>query len=531
MEVPELIEVMDGGGAKRSSKKLRLQIDDKGRVYIKIGTKKVILSDSLLKFKRLSAVTLRRLLDLLIKRRKKRAKRGKKGVAVSGVPKLISTGSNGEYIPPPGASQIISSAFREANNLRAELEALKSKAIEAPPEVKAIEAPPGTSAIEAPPEASGPRLPERPAVQAPPARATIAPLSSSEQDTSSAPQSEDPSRIAMRAKKNALLERYKARHDRYVAQLEPKLEKATKNSKEMKTAQGRENARKKADMYQGMIDAENDKYDRRVNAILVGGPIEESSASESSSSVRIERSKKSEDDRKSSESDGNPLDKAKTNAELAVKRENEPAPPRVRFSNTRDNPIVIEDDPEASAIANELLGNGSGRTNDSLLGYQVNQIMASDPNYAGVTFVDKLYETLKPHVDEDITNVIVNTLTSDAPPGSTGHYIAIRIDNDREEVCIFDPLADPPSETLMRELTKFLEHTPEEYQIKVNQVRSQRDDSTNCGFHSCLFLERMNSGDTFKTATYYDKIDNTQAGERDAKKFQLAHEPRDFEFK
>jgi hypothetical protein len=64
------------------------------------------------------------------------------------------------------------------------------------------------------------------------------------------------------------------------------------------------------------------------------------------------------------------------------------------------------------------------------------------------------------------------------------------------------------------------------YKLKINMVKDQKDDTSNCGFYVIKFLDDRFDGKSFKDASMFSKIDfskvkdNSKQGEKAIEKYK-----------
>jgi Ulp1 family protease len=89
----------------------------------------------------------------------------------------------------------------------------------------------------------------------------------------------------------------------------------------------------------------------------------------------------------------------------------------------------------------------------------------------------------------------------------------------------FDPLAQSPPPAFIKEIKKLVSKhfgKGKIYQLKINYVKSQNNNTNTCGFHACKFLKDRFEGQNWKQATKFKVIEDSIRGEADIKKFQNA---------
>lgn len=121
--------------------------------------------------------------------------------------------------------------------------------------------------------------------------------------------------------------------------------------------------------------------------------------------------------------------------------------------------------------------------------------------------LDKLDE----YVSEGMSKfgAIINTDTIPQKNPESGHWTAVFINNtdDFKSVEFFDPLVSTPSKKLIQKLKDiaYMINPEDMFKFKINALKTQPDESDNCGFHSMLFLEKRFNNVSWCEASGYDR--------------------------
>ena len=156
---------------------------------------------------------------------------------------------------------------------------------------------------------------------------------------------------------------------------------------------------------------------------------------------------------------------------------------------------------------------------DGLYDDQVQDIIKSKTRKLVPVIMADQIKTLVPLVDKHTKEFgfIINKESSIDGDGT--HWMACFIDIPRAEVDFYDPLVSQPSKEFLKGI-KFLidKIDPELYlKIKVNNIKDQANDTSNCGFFCAKFLIDMFKGKKFKQAS---RFDNSKIGEENIEKFK-----------
>lgn len=127
--------------------------------------------------------------------------------------------------------------------------------------------------------------------------------------------------------------------------------------------------------------------------------------------------------------------------------------------------------------------------------------------FSGVIASDEIKD-LKDDVRRGPETSFIMNLDDHTKSGSHWVPVYIRWTNTKSggpEVDYADSFGDPPSKETVRQLKELVKarRAPYMLKMKVNRIKSQREDSDTCGGHSMRFLHDMYDGKTFKEATGY----------------------------
>lgn len=195
--------------------------------------------------------------------------------------------------------------------------------------------------------------------------------------------------------------------------------------------------------------------------------------------------------------------------------------PEIAFSNAGVPPPII-DSVENSQPPPEDIQEGQGMNADEggLYNTDINHYMKGFKQFKGVAPIDMIHRYIHPQKNDKMFGFIMNTENHDV---GVGHWVAIVISDNTIEY--FDPLAQSPSPRFFKEIKKLVsKHFGKGniYQLKVNYVKSQNNNTNTCGFHACKFLKDRFEGQNWKQATKFKVIEDSIRGEKDIKKFQDA---------
>jgi len=141
-------------------------------------------------------------------------------------------------------------------------------------------------------------------------------------------------------------------------------------------------------------------------------------------------------------------------------------------------------------------------------------------NFIPVIANDQI-KLLNPHIKKDTEKFgfIVNT---DDSTGNGKHWKAVFLSRPDASVEIYDSLVSIPSRKFMKDVSGLVNKMDDDllYKVKINTVKDQSDDTSNCGYFAIKFLVDRFEGKDFKNSSFYNNIDKSDKGEKDIKKFK-----------
>ena len=164
---------------------------------------------------------------------------------------------------------------------------------------------------------------------------------------------------------------------------------------------------------------------------------------------------------------------------------------------------------------------GDGLVNgEGLYNTEVAQLMKKygKKGFQGVFSIDQL-DQINPNGRKEIS-FILNIVPSTV---KIGHFVSIIINSNRNILEYYDSLAYTPSKMFIKEIKQVLNKMgmkPSKTQLKINLLRSQRANSSNCGFFAIQFLLKRFKGETFKDASGFSKFIGILESERKIKMFK-----------
>lgn len=164
-------------------------------------------------------------------------------------------------------------------------------------------------------------------------------------------------------------------------------------------------------------------------------------------------------------------------------------------------------------------GNGKMISNRALSNFEIEDMMRkyNKNGFKGVYALDMI-DKIKLNKNDNKFSFIMNTLPSTS--NIVGHWVAVNINGDTIEY--FDSFGENPDKSFLPKLAKILRKWKPGniYQLKINNVKWQKDNSNRCGWHSMRFLIDRYNGKSFKEATKFKIIENAIVGEKEVIKFQ-----------
>jgi hypothetical protein len=190
-----------------------------------------------------------------------------------------------------------------------------------------------------------------------------------------------------------------------------------------------------------------------------------------------------------------PITRQATDNEL-TEQVRPPRPPP-RFTSSSDQDPFIK--------TTEQSGEGDGKIEGGMYNDEIEDLMKRHKSFQGAIAADKIPD-IKP------ARAISFVINKDKTGESGSHWCAVYIDSVLDkEVCYYDPLGNPPSAEVVRDLKDLVRRINPKHQLKfkINTMKNQRNDTDTCAFHSMRFIKDMIAGKTFKEATgYCDKHKN-----------------------
>jgi len=103
-----------------------------------------------------------------------------------------------------------------------------------------------------------------------------------------------------------------------------------------------------------------------------------------------------------------------------------------------------------------------------------------------------------------------------------GHFVSVFIDGARNTLEYFDPLGMEPVKGFKKAITPLLESMklPSPPQLKINRIRNQALNSSNCGYFAMRFLIRRYKGESFRQASGYDEALSLHKSEAGIRRFK-----------
>lgn len=170
------------------------------------------------------------------------------------------------------------------------------------------------------------------------------------------------------------------------------------------------------------------------------------------------------------------------------------------------------------------LGRGGKYTNDNdgLYTNEISDILHKHipEEYIPVIANDQI-KTLLPFVNKN-TQKFGFVINTDNSGGMGKHWRSVFISRPEASVEYYDSLVSEPDKKFVNDVKKLIDKMDDNvyYKFKVNQVKDQSDDSNNCGYFAMKFLMDRFNNTKFKKASHYDKVDLSNLGEKEIKKFK-----------
>jgi len=115
----------------------------------------------------------------------------------------------------------------------------------------------------------------------------------------------------------------------------------------------------------------------------------------------------------------------------------------------------------------------------------------------------------------------ISNTSKRSDPNAGVHWVATYLDSVKnKEISYYDPFGKEPSEEYKIQMAEYIKKLNPKHllKFKINSVKNQNVNSSNCGWHCINFLNKMIGGSDFKTATGYKEpeIDNSNKMEAEA---------------
>ena len=100
-----------------------------------------------------------------------------------------------------------------------------------------------------------------------------------------------------------------------------------------------------------------------------------------------------------------------------------------------------------------------------------------------------------------------------------GHWVAVYLKPDA--VYYYDSFGEEPKKPIMDNIKNILKlwKPGNVYQLKINRIKNQRNNSSTCGYFAMKFLKDIYDGKDFKEATGFKALENSMKGEKKLKQF------------
>lgn len=174
-------------------------------------------------------------------------------------------------------------------------------------------------------------------------------------------------------------------------------------------------------------------------------------------------------------------------------------------------------------MPSEIEGSGNGDGEGGLYNDEIERINDKVFDSTIPVIAKNELETLDQYVKPNMKKFgfIINTDPIPQPQNSNGHWISVFINNtdDYQSIEFFDPLVSTPTKELIAKLKQITKKiNPEQYFLfKINRLKTQPDESDNCGYHCILFLEKRFHNVPWSEATYYNDYINKTKPEHSSK--------------
>lgn len=165
------------------------------------------------------------------------------------------------------------------------------------------------------------------------------------------------------------------------------------------------------------------------------------------------------------------------------------------------------------------LGEGKNKNDNGMWDIEINKIMEpyKTKGYLGTYSIDELSKVAKLIKPNHKYGWIMNL---DPSYKSGSHWIAVYLDPiDSKSLEYFDPLGDPEPERFSKDIVQVIDKIkPKEYlKFKVNGIKNQSENSSNCGSFSLRFLMRRFNGQPWQECSGWSAV---RKNEKQIKKFK-----------
>jgi hypothetical protein len=155
---------------------------------------------------------------------------------------------------------------------------------------------------------------------------------------------------------------------------------------------------------------------------------------------------------------------------------------------------------------------------------QISEIMKPyrSKGFLGVFASDEIDQVKQAVNKADEMGFIMNL---DKASGEGTHWVAVYCDFiNQKEICYYDSFGDEPTDDFLYRLKKIVQARKDlKYylKLKINMIKTQRANSSTCGYLSMGFLMDMFDGKSFKEASHFNELKDESAiteGEKSVKK-------------
>ena len=175
--------------------------------------------------------------------------------------------------------------------------------------------------------------------------------------------------------------------------------------------------------------------------------------------------------------------------------------------------LVFDDGQPEGSNNNNQQGDGK---NDGLFNDEINKMMKTIKNFKGTYALDQVQD-IKINKSDPYFSFVMNTEPIKVP---SGHWVSWFITPTTIEY--YDSFGeDPNSESLEKVFKLTNQYRPNnKYQVKINRIKYQRNNTQNCGWFAMKFIKDRSTGKSFKDATGFKIIEDSLKGEKEIKKFK-----------